>query len=74
MDILEKISIILDRMDELAKGWTRESVAKFGKTIGKAPDEHGFFDSCVLEMKKNDIKDAEGLCAEMKDVYYGSTK
>jgi hypothetical protein len=25
-------------------------------------------------MKKNDIKDAEGLCAEMKDVYYGSTK
>ena len=30
--------------EKLPKGWDKESVGKFAKTIGKNPDEKGFFD------------------------------
>lgn len=53
-----------------------ETLAKWGETFGKKhgkmPDEHGFFDVCVLHMKGN-IDDPEGYCARVKDAYYNST-
>jgi len=55
-----------------AKGWTEDSVVKFGKTIGIAPGEHGFFDACVLRMKDEMGDQAEGFCASLKDMFYGS--
>ena len=54
------------------KGWTKDSVAKFGKTIGKSPDEHGFFDACVSRMSDEMGEGAKGFCASLKDTYYGS--
>ena len=59
-----------------AKGWTQASVSKFGKTIGKDPQEHGFFDSCVsrMEGKKGfDDDKAKRFCASVKDASYGSS-
>lgn len=58
-----------------AKGWTQASVAKFGKTIGKDPQEHGFFDACVARMegkKGFDGDKAKRFCASIKDASYGS--
>lgn len=63
-------------IDEAAlktKGWTKDSVAKFGETIGAPPDKPGFFDACVTEMSGKGVEDPEGLCASMKDTYYGNT-
>jgi hypothetical protein len=53
-------------------GWTKKSVAKFGESIGKAPDEKGFFDACVLKMGSK-VDDPKGLCASLKDTYFGNT-
>lgn len=50
-----------------AKGWTKKSVEKFGKTIGKKPTEKGFFDACVSHMKSKMGDKAEGFCASLKD-------
>lgn len=90
MDILDKIEIeclindtkeFLDD-DELsekaieAAGWGKKSVEKFGKTIGKDPKEHGFFDACVSRMspKKGWGKEkAEGFCARLIDTAKGTT-
>jgi hypothetical protein len=58
-----------------AKGWTQASVSKFGKTIGKDPQEHGFFDACVTRMegkKGFDGDKAKRFCASIKDASYGS--
>ena len=57
------------------KGWTQSSVEKFGKTIGKNPQQHGFFDACVsrMEGKKGfDSDKAKRFCASIKDASYGS--
>ena len=59
-----------------SKGWTKSSVEKFGKTIGKDPQAHGFFDACVSRMqgkKGFDEKKAKGFCASLKDASYGSS-
>ena len=59
-----------------SKGWTQKSVSKFGKTIGKDPKEHGFFDACVSRMqgkKGFDEQKAKGFCASLKDASYGSS-
>lgn len=56
-----------------SKGWTKKSVEKFGKTIGKKPGEHGFFDACVKRMQGKEGFDAEkarGFCASLKDSWY----
>jgi hypothetical protein len=53
-------------------GWTKSSVEKFGNTIGHAPSKKGFFDACVLKMKRR-VDDPEGFCASLKDKYYGTT-
>jgi hypothetical protein len=58
-----------------AKGWTKGSVEKFGKTIGKSPKEHGFFDACVSRMSGKEDFDgdkAKRFCASVKDASYGS--
>lgn len=60
-----------------AAGWGKASVEKFGKTIGKSPSEHGFFDACKNRMKGktgwNEDK-ADGFCARLIDTYKGNTK
>lgn len=57
-----------------AKGWTKKSAAKFGKTIGVKPGEHGFFDACVARMTDEMGESrAKGFCASIKDLHYGST-
>jgi len=59
-------------------GWNRSSVRKFANTlsdsIGKKPDEHGWFDACVLKMAKEMGDGAKGFCASVKDEYMGQTK
>jgi hypothetical protein len=91
MDILDKIEVeqlINDTKEFLddeelsekalaAAGWTKGSVEKFGKTIGKSPQEHGFFDACVARMspKKGwDKEKANGFCARLIDTAKGTTK
>ena len=59
-----------------SKGWTQKSVEKFGKTIGKSPQDKGFFDACVkrMEGKKGfDKEKAQGFCASIKDKSFDST-
>lgn len=60
------------------KGWDKSSVKKFAdtlsKNIGKGVDEHGWFDACVLKMKKEMGDGAKGFCASVKDEYMGQTK
>lgn len=59
---------------EFKKGWTKSSIEKFGKTIGKSPDEKGFFNTCLGRLSKHmDDDTAKGMCASMKDVKKGST-
>lgn len=59
---------------KLPKGWTEESVIKLGKSLGIEPGDHGFFDACVLHFKGEMGEDvAKGFCANVKDVFYGST-
>ena len=60
-----------------AAGWGKKSVEKFGKTIGKSPKEHGFFDACVSRMKGKsgwDEEKANGFCARLIDTAKGTTK
>lgn len=64
--------IELDEAPISTKGWTKDSVVKFGKTIGVSPDKKGFFDACVSRMKGKMGDRAEGFCASLKDAYYGS--
>lgn len=60
------------------KGWNRTSVRKFvktiSKTIGKEPDEKGWFDACVNEMEDEMGDGAKGFCASCRDEYFGQTK
>ncbi len=53
-----------------SKGWTDKSIEKFGKTIGKAPGEKGFFDACVKRMEGKMGEQAKGFCAAIKDKHY----
>jgi hypothetical protein len=59
-----------------AAGWDDDSVAKFGKTVGKSPKEHGFMDACISKMKGKsgwDEKKAGGFCASIVDKAKGTT-
>lgn len=56
-----------------SKGWTKESIKKFGKTIGKDPGDHGFFDTCVKRMEPKMGEQAKGFCASIKDAWYNSS-
>lgn len=62
-------------LTELAKGWDKESIQKFAKSIGAASaTEKGFFEKCVARSKKHGMKDPEGFCADIKDTAFGHTK
>jgi hypothetical protein len=91
MDILDKIEVETliretkefledDELSEKAieaAGWGKKSVEKFGKTIGKSPTEHGFFDACVKRMAPKSgwgKERAEGFCARLIDTAKGTTK
>lgn len=58
------------------KGWSRDSVQKFGKTLSKnmkgGVKSKGFFDKCVTKMRGK-VNNPEGFCAGVKDETYGST-
>ena len=59
--------------EKYPKGWTRQSVIKFAKSLaGKHATEKGFFDACVDKMSGN-IDDPEAFCASVKDVAWKST-
>lgn len=75
MKDFEIVLVYLISENKLPDGWTKDSVSKFGETIGKKPDEHGFFDLWVSSMSSHldDDEKAKGLCANMKDVYLGTT-
>jgi len=62
----------LDEAPIVAKGWTKDSIEKFGKTIGKAPGEKGFFKACEKRMSKHMGEKAKGFCAAVSDKHYGS--
>lgn len=55
------------------KGWDKQSVVKFAKSLVKGgAAKKDFFDKCVGKMKGH-MKDPEGFCASIKDVVYAST-
>ena len=58
------------------RGWDRDSVKKFGKTLSKrmkgGVKSKGFFDKCVNKMRGK-VENPEGFCAGVKDETYGST-
>jgi len=62
--------------DNMPPGWTKKSVKKtaktIGKDVGKGPTEKDFFKKCVEKMKDN-IDDPEAYCASLKDYSHGST-
>jgi hypothetical protein len=62
---------------QLPKGWDRESVLKFAKTLtsdsGLAPTEKGFHGACVAKMEKHFGDGANGFCAAIKDIAHKST-
>lgn len=61
-------------LNETPKGWTKDSVEKFAKTIGKeSATSKGFFDACVTKMKTKGMDDPEGFCADLKDKAWGTT-
>ncbi len=46
----------------MPKGWTKASIDKLSKTIGKKPNQKGFFDACFAHMSKHmDETKAKGL-------------
>ena len=57
---------------KLPDGWTQDSVVKLGKSMGISPGDKGFFDKCVLKFDGK-MDNAKGFCANIKDVFYGST-
>lgn len=72
MKIEDKLSQYLVEKPIASKGWTKESIKKFAKTIGVGPGEHGFFDACVARMEPKMGEQAKGYCASIKDSWYGS--
>lgn len=57
--------------EEYPKGWTRESIIKFAKTLVDeynldGASDKGFFDACVEKMEGN-IDNPESFCASVKD-------
>jgi len=72
--ITEEMTKGWDNLNEApiqAKGWTQESLKKFGKTIGVDPKEKGFHEACVKRMKGR-VDTPEAFCASIKDAAYGS--
>jgi len=58
--------------EKYPKGWDKESVIKFAKSLATDPTKKDFFDKCVDKMKGN-VKDPEGFCASVKDIAHAST-
>ena len=50
MNIIDKYLI---QEKGMPKGWTKDSISKFTKTIGKSPNDKGFFSACVNQMSKH---------------------
>jgi hypothetical protein len=70
-ELIKKYLLVEKGMPE---GWDDKSIAKLSDTIGKKPDEKGFFDACVIHLSKHmDDQTAKGLCANIKDTGTGST-
>ena len=59
--------------ENLPKGWTKDSVKKFAKSLtGKGATKEDFFEACVVEMR-NKMDDPEAFCASVKDQVWGTT-
>lgn len=57
--------------------WGKESIKKFGDTIGKGPDQEGFVNTCIMRMKGKkgwDKDKAGGFCTGLVDKFKGSTE
>ena len=72
--IIEKIGF-----DNLPKGWTRQSLTKFARSLtGKTKgDPEGFWTECYNKLKdKPEFGDegAKKFCSSLKDEYIGTTK
>lgn len=55
------------------KGWTPDSIKKFGQSLVKGgAKKEDFFKKCVEKMKGK-LDNPEGFCASVKDEVHGST-
>jgi hypothetical protein len=64
-----------DAFKTLPKGWTKDSLAKFAKTLTKkGKGEEGFFRACVAKMKDTDITDPDRFCGALKARYFKEEK
>lgn len=76
MKVEEKIENYLVEKNGL-ESWSKDSIKKFSETLGKNPDEKGFFNVCVKEMSSKEgftEENSKGFCARIIDKWKGTTK
>jgi len=58
--------------ETLPKGWTKESLDKFAKSLtDKSKDEEGFFRACIAKVSDAEgIDDPEKFCGALKAKYF----
>lgn len=54
------------------KGWSRESVQKFAKSLSGDPSSKGWFDACVKKMEGK-LDNPQAFCATVRDEAKGTT-
>jgi len=73
-NLLEEDEELNEEWKTLPKGWTKESLDKFAKSLtGKTKgDSEGFVRACIPKMKGK-VTDAAAYCASLKDKVVGKT-
>ena len=59
--------------ERFPRGWTRDSVRKFAKTLAGDPKTKDWFYGCVKKIKGH-VGNPEAFCAAVKDEVYGGDK
>ena len=73
-NLLEEDEELNEEWKTLPKGWTKESLDKFAKSLtGKTKgDSEGFVRACIPKMKGK-VTDAAAYCSSLKDKFVGKT-
>lgn len=75
MNILETYLTQLQEVGfaKFPKGWTKDSIQKFAKSIGGDAKSKGWFDKCLKKIKGK-FDNPEAFCASVKDEIHGGDK
>ncbi|MHA1883078.1 MAG: hypothetical protein ACTSUO_08540 [Candidatus Thorarchaeota archaeon] len=74
-EILVKESSVDEGWEKLPRGWTKESLDSFARSLTKKTkgDPKGFVTACMKEMEGK-VDNPAAFCASLKDRYLGTTK